>query len=118
MSLKDAYLAEKGLKQAAEATARAPYEESKAQLEALYREIKDDRELLDQIQSEVELFDDELKIDPGPVMITVAVTPDGNFTLNYEVKRADDYRTVDVPVRCIEEVEQAVARILVEHGRR
>ncbi len=118
MSLKDAFMAEKGLKQAAEEAARAPYEESKARLAAFYREIRDDRELLDQIHSEVELYDDELKIDPGPVMITVAVTPEGNFTLNYEVKRADDYRTVDVPVRCIEDIEQAVAKIIVEHGRR
>ena len=116
MSLKDAFLAEKGLKEAAEAAARAPYEESKTRLQAFYREIREDRELLDQIHSEVELFDDELQIDPGPIMITVAVTPAGDFTLNYEVKRADDYRTVDVPVRSIAEVEQAVAKLLVEHG--
>ena len=115
MSLKDALNAELARKKAADDAAKAPFETAKAQLTAFYRSIREDRELLDMLHSEVELFDDELKIDPGPILITVAVTPEGNFTMNYEVKRADDYRLTDVPVRSIEDIEQAVARLVVEH---
>ena len=118
MSLKDALNAELARKQAAEQAARAHYEEAKARLTAFYRDIRADRELLDMLHSEVELYDDELKIDPGPILITVAVTPEGNFTLNYEVKRADDYRLTEVPVRSIEDIEQAVAKLIVEHAHR
>lgn len=115
MALKDAFKAELDRKRAAEESARAPYEQARDRLRAFYREIRDDRELMEQIQAEVELFDDELKIDPGPIMITVQVTPEGNFTMNYEVKRADDYRVTEVPVRSIEDIEQALAKLLVEH---
>lgn len=114
MALKDAYKAELDRKRAAEEAARAPYEQAKERLRAFYREIRDDRELMDLIQAEVELYDDELKIDPGPMMITIQVTADGNFTMNYEVKRADDYRVTDVPVRSIEDVEVALAKLLVD----
>jgi hypothetical protein len=66
---------------------------------------------------EVELFEeeDELRVDTGPCMITVRITPAGGFRTSYEVKRPDDYAETDEPeVATIDELEPIIARILAE----
>jgi site-specific DNA-adenine methylase len=115
-SLKTLYEAELDKKQAARRAKCASFEEAKAQLAALYRSIVDDREFYDALRAEVELLDDDLRIDPGRIMIVVTAQESGEFRFEYEVKRADDYQVTRRPeVKTIEDVEQAIARLLVEY---
>ena len=117
MPLKELYREELAKKQAADEARCASFEEAKARLAELYRSIVADRELMDQIRAEVELLDDDLRIDPGRIMIVVTAQENGDIRLEYEVKRADDYRSTVVPeVKTIADAERAIARLLVEYG--
>ena len=114
MSLRTAYEAE--LKRVGEtaAAAGAPRREALERLRAFHGEIV--REGLPDASLEIEFRDDELLIDPGAVMITVRVTSDGSYRLLYEVKRPDRYTLTEVPgIASIQGLEQAIARIMVEH---
>lgn len=116
MALKDFYRAEMAQKALERETAAAPYEAALAKLRQLYKSIIEDREFLDEIRAEVELFDDDLRIDPGKIMIVVTALPTGDFKMEYEVKRPDDYAAVAVPeVRTIEDAEKAIARLLAQY---
>ena len=115
-SLKSLYRAQLAQKQSAEKALAAPLERAKAQLKALYRSIVDDREFFDALRAEVELLDDDLRIDPGPIMIVVTALESGDFQMEYEVKRSEDYQSTPLPeVRTIADVELAIAKLLVEY---
>jgi hypothetical protein len=113
MSLRTAYEAELARVVDAQSAAGAPRREALERLRAFHAEIE--REGLPDTSLEIEFRDEELLIDPGAVMITVRVTPEGGFRLFYEVKRPDGYNQTEVPVSSIEDLEQAIARIMVEH---
>jgi len=115
MSLKEALLAEKSRKLEAEEAARRPYEAAHAQLKAMFHQIMGDRELRDAIRGEVELNGDELQIDPGPILIRATVDDAGDYHLTYEIKSAADPVIKTIEVKSIPEIEQAVARLLVEY---
>ena len=117
MSLKDLYIAELDRKRAAREARCASFEEARDQLRGLYRSIMSDEEFLRSIHAEVEMLDDDLRIDPGPVMIVVTAEQSGDFKLEYEVKKPDDYRTTDVPVSTIDDVEREVAKLLARYAR-
>jgi hypothetical protein len=118
MPLKDLYHAELDRKAQAREQLCASYQEAKDQLADLYRSIMADEEFLRSIHAEVELLDDDLRIDPGPVMIVVTAQQSGEFRMEYEVKRADDYQsTVLSDVRTIADVERALAKLLAEYAR-
>jgi hypothetical protein len=115
MSLKDALTAERTRKlQALEAEAR-PHEIAYAQLKALFHQIMEDQELRDSIHGEVELNGDELQIDPGPVLIRAGVDPAGDFHMTYEIKSAFDPVIKTIEVKSIPDIEQALARLLVQY---
>lgn len=115
MGLKDAYALKLARqKEAAEAAAR-PYQDAYAKLKALHREIMADREMLDIIRGEVELLDDELQIDPGPVLIRATVDKAGDYHLTYEIKSHDDPEIRTIPVTSIPDIEEAVAGLLIEY---
>jgi len=66
---------------------------------------------------EVELFEDEgeLRLDTGPCMIVVRITPAGAFRTAYELKRPDDYAEIELPeAATIDELEPVIARILAK----
>jgi hypothetical protein len=113
MSLRTAYEAELARAVEAHSAAGAPRREALERLRAFHAEIE--REGLPDTSLEIEFRDEELLIDPGAVMITVRVTAEGGFRLFYEVKRPDGYNQTEVPVSSIEDLEQAIARIMVEH---
>jgi hypothetical protein len=114
MSLRAAYEAELRRVQDSEDAAGAPRREALDRLRRFYEEIV--REGLPDTSLEVEFRDEELLIDPGAVMITVKVTEEGAYRLFYEVKRPDDYVLSEVPgVSSIEDLEQAIARLMVQH---
>jgi len=116
-SLKALYRAELAKKELAKEAECASFEEAKAKLATLYRSITSDREFLDSIRADVDLIDDDLHIDPGPIMIMVTAQQNGDFKLEYEVKRPDDYQTTPLPeVRTIEDVEHAIAKLLVQYA--
>ena len=118
MPLKDHYFAELERKQLAQKEKCASLEEAKAKLKGLYRSIMDDREFYDLLRAEVELLDDDLRIDPGPIMIVITAMPDGALRLEYEVKKPDDYHsTVLGDVSTLDDVERAVAKLLVQYPR-
>lgn len=118
MALKDLYRDELAKREAAKKARCASFEEAKAALKTLYRSIADDRELMDQLLAEVELLDDDLRIDNGPIMIVVTAMPNGDIRLEYEVKRSDDYQSTLVPeVRTVDDAERVIARLLAEHPR-
>ncbi len=117
MPLKDLYQAELDRKRDAHEAKCASFEEAKDQLEELYRSIMSDAEFLRSIHAEVEMLDDDLRIDPGPVMIVVTAQQSGAFKLEYEVKKPDDYATTDVPVGTIADVEREVAKLLSTYAR-
>jgi hypothetical protein len=117
MPLKELYTAEMERKRGAREARCASFEEAKDQLEGLYRSITSDQEFLRSIHAEVEMLDDDLRIDPGPVMIVVTAQPSGAFRLEYEVKKPDDYQTTGVPVGSIADVEREVARLLATYAR-
>ena len=114
MSLRAAYEAELRRAQESEENAGAPRRQALARLQAFYEEIV--REPLGDASLEVEFRDDELLIDPGAVMITVKVSEDGGYRLFYEEKRPDDYVLTEVPgMTSIEDLEQAIARLMVQY---
>lgn len=116
MALRDAYFSQlKRLKEAEEAAAR-PYNEAHARLKGLFQEIVADRELLDSIRAEVDLNGDELQIDPGPILIRAAVDQAGDYHMSYEIKANDDPEIVAVPVKTIPDIEEAIARLLLEYA--
>ena len=117
-SLKALYREEVAKRSAAREAECAPYEAALAQLRQLYRSIVDDRELMDELVAEVELLDDDLRIDPGRIMIVVTALQTGGLRMEYEVKRADNYESVVLPdVKTIEEAEKAIARLLAEYPK-
>ena len=64
------------------------------------------------------LVDDDLRIDPGRIMIVITALQSGGLRFEYEVKRADNYEAVVLPeVKTIEEAEKAIARLLAEYPR-
>jgi hypothetical protein len=117
MGLRDAYFSKLERKKQAEEAAERPYQEAYARLKALFHQIMADRELLDQILAEVELNGDELQIDPGPIFIRVAVDQAGDYHMTYEIKSNDDPDIIEVPVKSILDIEEAVADLLVQYAR-
>lgn len=115
MSLKDAYLAERTKQREAEEAARRPYEEAHAHLKALFHSIMDDREFRNSLHAEVELNEDELQIDPGPILIRATVDRAGDYHLTYEIKSHDEPKIETVEVKTIPDIENAIARLLVEY---
>jgi hypothetical protein len=117
MGLRDAYFSKLERRKQAEEAAERPYQEAYARLKALFHQIMADRELLDQILAEVELNGDELQIDPGPIFIRVAVDQAGDYHMTYEIKSNDDPDIIEVPVKSILDIEEAVADLLVQYAR-
>ena len=118
MALKDLYRTEVEKLRAAREQQCAPYEASLAQLRGLYRSMVDDQELMDELGAEVELLDDDLRIDPGRIMIVVTALPAGGLKMEYEVKRPGNYESTALPeVRTIEDAERAIAKLLAEYPR-
>jgi hypothetical protein len=117
MGLRDAYFSKLERRKQAEEAAERPYQEAYARLKALFHQIMADRELLDQILAEVELNGDELQIDPGPIFIRVAVDQAGDYHMTYEIKSNDDPEIIEVPVKSIPDIEEAVADLLVQYAR-
>lgn len=118
MPLKELYRAELDRKAEVREQLCASFEEAKDQLEDLYRSIMEDQEFLRSIHAEVELLDDDLRIDPGPVMIVITALQSGEFRMEYEVKKPDDYQaTILGEVRTIADVERALAKLLAEYVR-
>ncbi len=118
MTVQDLYHAEVARRQAAREKQCAPYEAAKEQLKALYRSMVDDRDFIDEIMAEVELLDDDLRIDNGPLMIILTAQPAGGVRLEYEVKKPGNYESTLIPhVRTIEDAEQSIARLLAEYPR-
>ena len=114
MSLRAAYEAELRRATESEDAAGAPRRAALERLQAFHQEIV--HEGIPDTSLEIEFRDDELLIDPGAVMITVKVTPEGGYRLFYEVKRPDDYELSEVPgVASIEDLEQAIARLMVQY---
>ena len=117
MGLRDAYFTKLERKKEAEAAAERPHHEAYARLKALFQEIRSDRSLMDAILAEVELNGDELQIDPGPIFIRVAVDQAGDYHMTYEIKAHDDPKIVDVPVKTIPDIEEAIADLLIQYAR-
>lgn len=115
MSLKDAIAAERARKREAEEAARRPFEAAYAQLTALYQQIREDAELRSAIRGEVELLENELQIDPGPILIRILVDAAGDFSMTYEIKSPTNPVVKTAPVASIPDIELAVARLLVEY---
>ena len=117
MGLRDAYFSKLERKKQAEEAAERPYQEAHARLKALFHEVMADRQLLDHILAEVELNGDELQIDPGPIFIRVAVDQAGDYHMTYEIKSHDDPDVIDVPVKSIPDIEEAIASLLIQYAR-
>jgi hypothetical protein len=117
MALKDAYYSKLERKKQAEEAAERPYQEAYARLKVMFHEIMADRQLLDSILAEVELNGDELQIDPGPIFIRIAVDQAGDYHMTYEIKANDDPKVIDVPVKSIPDIEEAVADLLSPYAR-
>ncbi|CAN7309401.1 hypothetical protein LJR219_001590 [Phenylobacterium sp. LjRoot219] len=117
MALRDAYFSKLERKKQAEEAAGRPHDEAYARLKALFHEIMGDRQLLDHILAEVELNGDELQIDPGPIFIRVAVDQAGDYHMTYEIKANDDPEIIDVPVKSIPDIEEAIANLLIQYAR-
>ena len=114
MSLRAAYEAALRRVQDAETAADAPRHDALERLRAFYEEIV--REGLPDTSLEVEFRDEELLVDPGAVMITVRVTPEGGYRLFYEVKRPDQYVLTEIPgMGSIDDLKQAIARLMVQY---
>jgi hypothetical protein len=117
MGLSDAYFSKLERKRLAEEAADRPYQEAHARLKALFHEIMADRQLLDAILAEVELNGDELQIDPGPIFIRVAVDQAGDYHMTCEIKANDDPEIIEVPVKSIPDIEEAIAGLLIQYAR-
>ncbi|MGZ8364340.1 MAG: hypothetical protein ACXW3D_10135 [Caulobacteraceae bacterium] len=111
MSLKYAYMAEVNRKREAEEAAARPHAEAYAHLKALFHSIMDDHEFRNSLHAEVELNEDELQIDPGPILIRATV----DYHLTYEIKSHDEPKIETVEVRTIPDIENVIARLLVEY---
>ena len=118
MAVQALYRAEVARRQAARDRQCAPYEATLAQLRDLYKSLIDDRDFINEIRAEVELHGDDLRIDPGRIMIVLTALPAGGVRLEYEVKRPGNYESVVVPhVRTVEDAEKTIARLLAEYPR-
>ena len=115
MALKDVLSAERNRKREAKEAEERPHEVAYAQLKALFHQIMGDEELRDSIHGEVELNGDELQIDPGPILIRASVDQTGAFHLTYEIKSAYDPVIRTIEVKTIPDIENALARLLVEY---
>jgi hypothetical protein len=118
MSVQDLYRAEVARRRTAREKDCAPYEAALAQVQGLYRSMIDDREFMDEILAEVDLLDDDLRIDTGPAMIVLTALRSGGLRLEYEVKKPGNYATIAIPhVKTIEDAEKSIARLLVEYPK-
>jgi hypothetical protein len=118
VGIKDLYRAEVARRKEAREKECAPYEAAKAQLGELYRSLVGDRAFVDEIAAEIELLDDDLRIDNGPIMIVLTALQTGGIRLEYEVKKPDDYESILIPhVKTIEDAEKSIARLLAEYPR-
>ena len=114
MSLKSVYEEQLQKKQEAELAQHAARLGGVERLRRFYEQILEDGP--PESNTEVEFADQELMIDPGPIMITTRVAPDGTFRLFYEVKSPDEYREIEVPgVASTEDLEREIAKLLVEY---
>ena len=114
MSLKSVYEEQLQKKQEAELAEHAARLDGVERLRRFYEQILDDG--LPETNTEIEFADQELMIDPGPIMITTRVAPDGAFRLFYEVKSPDEYREIEVPgITSTEDLEREIAKLLVEY---
>lgn len=117
MPLKDLYIAEFGKRMAALQAEAAPQKAANAQLARLHDDLVANREEMRLTSAEIELLDDELQIDPGPVLIRVLAAPDGQLRVTYEVKRPTGAVQATVPgVETYEDVESAIVRLLVQYN--
>lgn len=117
MALRDVYFSKLERKKQAEEAAERPYHEAHERLKALFHEIRADRALMDAILAEVELNGDELQIDPGPVFIRVAVDHAGDYHMTCEIKSHDDPKIIEIPVKSVPDIEEAIADLLVTYAR-
>ena len=114
MSLKGVYEEQLQKKREAELAQDAARLEGVERLRRFYEQILADG--LPESNTEVEFADEELMVDPGPIMITTRVAKDGSFRLFYEVKSPDEYREIEVPgIVTNEDLEREIAKLLVEY---
>ena len=114
MSLKAVYEEQLQKKREAELAQDEARIQGVERLRLFYEQILADG--LPETNTEVEFADEELMIDPGPIMITTRVAKDGSFRLCYEVKSPDEYREIEVPgVVSNDDLEREIARLLVEY---
>jgi hypothetical protein len=118
MPVQDLYRAEVVRRQQAREKECAPYEAAKAQLADLYKSLTDDQDFVRELRAEIELLDDDLRIDNGPLMIVLTAQQAGGVRLEYEVKKPGNYESTPIPhVRTIEDAERSIARLLAEYPR-
>lgn len=117
MGLKEEYEAQLNRKREAEEAERRPYAEAYAELKALFHSIMNDREFRQSLHAEVELNGDELQIDPGPILMRAIVDKNGDYQFTYEIKHHEEPVIKEVKVKTIPDIEQAIARLLVEYGQ-
>jgi hypothetical protein len=116
MSLRAHYRKELARAEAAKPDS-TPRDVALVKLRAFAGALPNELEAMGIVPFEVELFEDEyeLRLDTGPCMIIVRVTPAGGFRASYEVKRPDDYAETEEPeVPTIDALEPVIARILAE----
>jgi hypothetical protein len=113
MGLRDAYRAELARAEAGKPDS-SPYDVGMVQLRAFATALPAELEAMKITPYEVEMFEDELRLDTGPCMIVVRVTPAGAFRLAWELKRPDDYTENEIPeAKTIEDLEAAIAKLLI-----
>ncbi len=118
MAVQDLYRAEVARRREAREKECAPYEAAKAQLGELYRSLVGDEDFVRELRAEIELLDDDLRIDNGPLMIVLTAQPSGGVRLEYEVKKPGNYESTVIPhVRTVEDAEKSIARLLAEYPR-
>ena len=118
MSLRELYRKELGAAAAAKPDS-SPYDVGLVKLRAFAGGLPAELTAMNITPFEVELFPEEgeLRIDTGPCMIVVRVTPTGGFRPTYEVKRPDDYAETEIPeAATVGELEAAIARILAQRA--
>ena len=118
MSVQELYRAEVARRQQARDKKCAPYEAAKAQLRDPHRSLVDDADFVRELRAEIEMLDDDLRIDNGPLMIVLTALAAGGVRLEYEVKKPGNYESTVIPhVRTIEDAERSIARLLAEYPR-
>jgi len=118
VAVQELYRAEVARRQAAREKKCAPYEATLAQLRDLHKSLIEDRDFINEIRAEVDLHDDDLRIDPGRIMIVLTALQTGGVRLEYEIKRPGNYESILVPhVRTVEDAEKTIARLLAEYPR-